>query len=143
MAIPKKSLKLVPKEDDEQKAVFQWADLMSVQYPQLKSLYAIPNGGSRNVIEAAKLKATGTKAGVPDICLPVAEGGFHGAYFEIKRLKGGKVSDYQRDWLKRLRDNGYYTAVCYGADDTIHTIEAYLIGSIKANHTETNHTEGA
>ena len=51
------------KEDNLQKACVTWFRL---QYPDVV-IFAIPNGGSRNPIEAAKLKATGTLAGVADL----------------------------------------------------------------------------
>ena len=37
-------------------------------------MFRIPNGGSRHPAEAARLKAQGVKAGVPDLCIPVARG---------------------------------------------------------------------
>lgn len=40
-------------------------------YPQIRGLlFSVPNGGTRNMIEAVKLKATGLTLGIPDmICL--------------------------------------------------------------------------
>ena len=67
-------------ESEEQICLFQWAQYQSGRYPELELMYHIPNGGSRNKYEAANLKLQGVKAGVPDICLPVARGKFHGLY---------------------------------------------------------------
>src|SRR5262245_64718583 len=47
--------------------------------------FAIPNGGARDVITAGRLKAEGVRAGVPDVCLPVARAGYHGLFLEVKR----------------------------------------------------------
>ena len=47
-------------EDDEQAAVFDWAAHM----PALKWMHSIPNGGKRNIREAARLKRQGVKSGV-------------------------------------------------------------------------------
>ena len=44
----------------------------------------MPNGGKRNPAEAARFKAMGVKAGVPDLCLPVPMNGYAGLYIEMK-----------------------------------------------------------
>ena len=81
----------VPTEADEQIALFEWAALQSGRFPELTLLHHVPNGGSRNKIEAARLRAQGVKSGVPDLCLPVARGGNHGLYIELKRQRGGRI----------------------------------------------------
>lgn len=71
-------------ESVEQTNLFRWAAYEQGKYPELKLMYHIPNGGSRNRLEAANLKKQGVKSGVPDICLPVARGAYHGLYIEMK-----------------------------------------------------------
>lgn len=115
-----------PKEGEEQEALFQWAAYQLGTMPELELMHHIPNGGSRNKIEAARLKAQGVKSGVPDIFLPVARKGFHGLYIELKRKKSGVVSESQSKWLGALMEQGYMTAVCYGAEQAINVIKEYL-----------------
>ena len=115
-------------EHKEQTALFYWASVMTHKYPELKLLHAIPNGGLRDKAVAGKLKAEGVKPGVPDVCLPVARGGFHGLYIEMKRVDEGKTSDEQGWWLAELVKQGYYTWVCHGAVEAIEVIENYLGG---------------
>lgn len=103
-----------PTESEEQQALFEWAKFAECQYPSLKWLHAIPNGGLRHKATAARLKAEGVKAGVPDIDLPVAKGGYHGLRIEMKRRYGGRTSEDQDEWLEGLRENGYLTGVCKG-----------------------------
>ena len=98
------------------------------KHPELALLYAIPNGGKRSIKTARMLKATGVKAGVPDMCLPVPRYPYHGLYIELKRRKGGRVSEKQSEWLHDLRKEGYKTCVCYGSDEAIQVIEEYLKG---------------
>ena len=112
-------------EATEQEAVIEWCGWMERQHPELKLLYHIPNGGSRNKIEAANLKRQGVKAGVPDLCLPVPMNGFHGLYIEMKYGKN-KTTETQEEWLKELKEQGYFTAVCYGAEQAKWTIARYL-----------------
>lgn len=121
---------MTPLEDDEQESVFQWANIFETRYPELRWLHAIPNGGSRNPIEAAKLKRMGVKAGVPDIELPVAKGGYTGLHIELKRMEGGRVSLLQKEWIEGLSELGRLAAVCKGAREAIPLIEKYLRGEI-------------
>lgn len=115
------------REAQEQAAVFEWAAWMAKSIPELALLYHIPNGGSRNIIEARNLKAQGVKSGVPDIVLPVARGKYHGLYIELKR-KGGRPTELQLNWIKRLCEQGYAALICYGADEARATIARYLNG---------------
>lgn len=113
-------------ESQEQQLLFEWAALSAGRWPELALMYHIPNGGSRSKSEAGRFKAEGVKSGVPDICLPVARGRYHGLYIELKRVKGGRVSPAQQRWIAALRDQGYCACVCKGWDDAAHVIKAYL-----------------
>ena len=121
----KKKANYTPKEEEEQKAFIQYCMMQSNKYEGLDLIYAIPNGGSRNTIEAHNLKLTGVRAGVPDLFLPVARKGKHGLYIEMKRQKGGRLSEYQKEWLEKLSAQGYETAVCHGLEEAIKTVEEY------------------
>jgi hypothetical protein len=115
-----------PTEAQEQTAVFNWAAVMVRRWPELRLMYHVPNGGSRNPKEARNLKQQGVKPGIPDICLPVARKGYHGLYIEMKRRKGGKISAEQAQMLGDLREQGYCAWVCKGANDAIELITEYL-----------------
>lgn len=99
-------------EDGHQLALFCYCATSGI--PELKWLFHIPNGGSRHIAEAGKLKAMGVKRGVPDICLPIKRNGFGALYIELKKPKVGIVSDEQEEWLDFLSDQGYATRVCFG-----------------------------
>ena len=116
----------VPLEDAEQRIIFQWAAMETAARPELGLLYAIPNGGKRAIKTAVALKKQGVKRGVPDMCLPVARNGYHGLYIELKRQKGGTVSETQKSWITALTEQGYKAVVCRGADEAIGTIKEYL-----------------
>lgn len=118
--------KLVPREDVEQAALFSWAGYSEGKYPELKLLFAIPNGGYRPISVAISMKETGTKSGVPDIFLPVPMWSFHGLFIEMKRVKGGAVSVNQKEWITGLRENGYRVEVCKGFEAARDTILEYL-----------------
>jgi len=88
-------------------------------------MYHVPNGGHRNKATAARLKAAGVKAGVPDVVLPAPKGVYHGLYIEMK-VKPNTPTDNQKEWLTYLKSVGYQTAVCYSYEEAIKVIVAYL-----------------
>lgn len=118
----------IPTESAEQQLLFQWARMQSGKYPELTLLYHIPNEGKRSHKTGARMKAEGLKSGVPDICLPVARGGHHGLYIELKRVKNSRVTVAQMEWIEALTRQGYVAAVCRGADEAIELITRYLNG---------------
>lgn len=112
-------------EHKEQKALFDWAALAAPAHPELALMFAIPNGGYRNKVTAARMKAEGVKAGVPDICLPVARNGYHGLWIEMKSAEG-RMKKHQRAFCQRLADHGYRVVVCWSWDAARREIESYL-----------------
>lgn len=117
-----------PTEEQEQAAVMEWAMLMEKQAPELALLYHCPNGADRHPAVAAKLKKQGVKPGVPDLFLPVARGMAHGLYIEMKRQKGGRVSEDQKAWMEALTQQGYVCIVARGAEEACDAIWNYLEG---------------
>ena len=123
-----------PTEEQEQAAIFEWVTLMQPQIPELADLFHIPNGGWRAPATAAKLKAQGVKPGVSDLMLPVARGGYHGLWIELKRRKGGKVSPHQSDWITEMRFQGYRAEVCHGSEEACDLIYRYLMEADYGDH---------
>lgn len=117
-------------EAQEQIFLFQWANLARCKYPELELMHHIPNGGKRNAREAVSLKRQGVKAGVPDICLPVPRGKYHGLYIELK-VGNNKTSSHQNKWINKLREQNYYVEVCYGWRAAQEVIENYLGKKVK------------
>ena len=114
-------------EHDEQVALIHWAKLTQSILPELALLHAIPNGGQRSKATAGKLKAEGVQAGVPDLCLPVARGGYHGLYIELKHGRNQPTQEQKR-WLMRLRAEGYRAEVAWEFEGALDLIERYLSG---------------
>lgn len=113
------------REAAEQEALFRWAEFVVGRYPELDLLHHIPNGGSRNAMEAANLKRQGVKAGVPDLFLPVARNGWHGLYIEMK-AGSNKTTAMQDRWIDALRKQGYLVAVCYDWGTAVKVLTHYL-----------------
>jgi len=110
----------LPTEREEQKILIQYLQARRIPH------YAVPNGGSRNPIEAKNLKAEGVNAGVPDICIPVPNKKYHGLYIEMKRQRGGRVSEKQKEWIDKLNHLGYLAVVCRGFDEAREVVESYM-----------------
>lgn len=123
-------------EDTEQMGVIDWANWNTGRFPELQLLFHVPNGGKRNAAEAARFKAMGVKAGVPDLCLPVPMNGFAGLYIEMKYGKN-RTTKEQEKWIEALRQQGYKVAVCYGGVAATKELESYLQGTrTKLGHEE-------
>lgn len=110
-------------ETTEQITLFNWAENNKHILPCLSLMYHIPNEGKRT--NGAVSKAMGLKSGVPDVCLPVPSHNFNGLYLEMKYGKNKPTKD-QEAFMAALRQQGYKTAVCYGADEEKAEILDYL-----------------
>lgn len=101
---------LYPSEHVEQREFVEW---FRSQYPDLW-IFAIPNGGKRGIREAARLKAEGVTAGVPDLYCPAVK-----LWIEMKRQKGSRTSKEQKDWIVYLAGIGHTAIIAYGYADAV------------------------
>jgi hypothetical protein len=106
--------RILPTEDEEQAAFVQWFRL---KWPDVR-IFAIPNGGKQAWITAKRMKATGRSPGVPDLNIPAWE-----VWVEMKRQKGGSLSDDQKDWHEYLRGLGHTVFVAKGAEEAKKIVE--------------------
>ena len=113
-------------EHDEQVALIAWVQYAKKRVPELDLLYAIPNGGMRDKAVAAKLKAEGVMAGVPDLHLPVARGEYHSLYIEMKFGKN-ILTDKQAELKPKLEKQGNAVVVCYSFEQAVETLNEYLV----------------
>jgi len=128
--VPAKSKKQPwqPKESLAQAALFDWAGWASARYPDLVLLFAVPNGvplhGPQRYAVINWLKAQGLRPGVPDICLPVARGGYHSKWL-VMEVRGGRVSEAQQLWIDRLRRAGASVTICESFEQAVADLEIY------------------
>ncbi len=118
--LPLSAKSTVPHESYEQIKLATWLWKKGIKFT------ASANGGSRNAIEGAKFKRMGVSPGFPDVEIPLPVKPYHGLYIELKRVKGGKVSDVQQEWLDYLNDKGYYACVAKGFEHAKEIVEWYL-----------------
>jgi hypothetical protein len=105
-------------------------DKFREQFPDVGPLLIhIPNGGFRkNAFEGWRLKKQGVRAGVSDLLLPVARGGFFGLWIEFKAAppNDAPVSDSQEEWVGLMQSQGYSAHVCLGVEAAMKVLTAYL-----------------
>ncbi len=106
-------------EDQLQKAVARYLDLQKVLWCHA------PNGGTRNIIEATKLKAMGVKSGVPDCMVFTRKRGYTGLAIELK-VGYNKPSKNQLDFMAELEQNDWLCVVTWSLEEAIDLIDWYV-----------------
>lgn len=89
------------------------------------NLFAVPNGGYRTKTTAALMKAEGQLAGVADLILLKRKGRCGALLLEAK-VKGNYQSETQREWQKRIEEDGYIYKVFRSLDEFIEIVNNYL-----------------
>ena len=118
----------LPTEHLEQATLVSWFE---DAYPSLR-IFAIPNGATlagtiqQRSKQVNKLKAEGMRTGVPDLFIPAKNAIYAGLFIEMKRSKGGTLSNEQKDWLNFLNEQGYKASVCAGYSDAVSIILDYF-----------------
>ena len=123
-----------PKRNDEehqiQKSYFKILSLNENEFPELAYIFAIPNGGKRNIGVAVKMKREGVKRGVPDCQIPIAVKPFHGCFLETKTEKG-TMSKEQKEYRLFLVNQGYEHIICRSCDELVTATQKYLNITLK------------
>lgn len=111
-------------EADMQSEFFKQVGLFFPQIPD-KLLFAVPNGGSRNKIEAANLKRQGTKPGVADVILLIPKKGFASLCMEFKTSKG-RQSEHQKEFQNQAENCGSKYVIVRSVAQAIEEIKKYI-----------------
>lgn len=97
------------------------------QYPK-DVIFAIPNGGKRDVGTAIRLNHEGVLAGVADLFIMRGVCGdfySHGLFIEMK-VGNNKQTDNQKEFEQKCITLGYTYAVCYSFDEFKALVNNYL-----------------
>lgn len=122
-----------PSEHQEQASVITWwMHQYKVYGLPRNALFAIPN--AQHLIQFATnkhafmayLRSEGFRDGMLDMMLAVPKAPFSGLFIEMKRLKGGTVSDEQSDNIQMFHQLGYAAGIQRGAASAISAIKHYL-----------------
>ncbi|MCQ2975158.1 MAG: VRR-NUC domain-containing protein [Bacteroidales bacterium] len=115
----KNKVKFVLSEYEEQKLFVKWLRDNKIKCQSSGNGFALDT--KNNIRYMAKLKATGLSVGFPDLEILIGNG--ITLYVEMKRTKGGVVSEAQKKWIEWLNENGYNAKVCYGAEEAIEFVK--------------------
>ena len=96
-------------------------------YPAYRGgcLFAVPNGGHRNIQTARSLKAEGVTSGVSDLLLLVPKREYHGLCVEVK-TPVGRQSDNQKNWQRIIEAQGYRYEIVRSLDEFAELVRWYL-----------------
>lgn len=111
-------------EDAMQIAVFDWLTLKGLR----DISYHCANERKTSAAAGSLLKRKGVTAGVSDIAIMRARGGFNGLFIELKVMPN-KPTPKQIAFIKTMNKEGYFATVCYSFDEAIKVIEDYMAGS--------------
>lgn len=110
-------------EDQLQKSCIRFFDY---QYPNLKNqLHHSPNGGKRNIREAARFKAMGVRAGFPDLILLHPNNFYPFMGIELKTEKG-RQSEHQKEYQKMFEEIGAKYVIVRSLEEFMKEIKSYL-----------------
>lgn len=110
------------KESEVQALVFKYLEDRDLDsHPSLSGIKAKSWGQIRF------MKSQGIRKGHPDLMIEEPAGKYQIFFLELKKI-GGKLSDDQKEWLKRHIAKGHAVSVSYGYYDAIYKIEKYLQG---------------
>ncbi len=112
-------------EETEQIEFMHWAKLQEEQYPELRWMFHVPNGGKRNRWEAVALKQMGVKSGVSDLMMLVPRGKYSGLIIEMK-YGTNTLTEEQKAFLHFQMNNGYCCVVCYSSALAKDLVRTYL-----------------
>jgi VRR-NUC domain len=94
------------------------------KYPQIRlCLFHVPNGGTRNIIEATQLKASGITPGIPDLLLLWGKKLFA---CEVKK-PGGKITPAQKLIHEVWSKQGVIVKVAYSSDEIVEWAEEIIL----------------
>ncbi len=108
-------------EDQLQQKIFTWYNneyCLKNHIPR-HVIFSVPNGGSRNVIEAKKLKATGLLSGVSDLIILQPN---KTLFIELK-IEKGVQSDKQKDFENVVSNLGFNYYIVRSLDEFKKIIE--------------------
>jgi len=122
---PSKKKRVVKHEEADIQTEF--FDKVFKVFPTLprKLLFAVPNGGSRNKVEAANMKKQGVTPGVADVILLIPKKGYASLCLEFKTA-AGRQSDEQKEFQKQAEMCRSKYVIVRSAMEAITVIREYL-----------------
>jgi hypothetical protein len=125
MALSKK----IPTEEEDQKALVAWLKMLPVLF------FAIPNDNKtsfldrrKSIVSELRAQSLGKSPGVPDLVI-MAKNKLP-LFLEMKRLKGGRLSEAQKKWHQDLEEYGHIVRTAKGFGEAVDIVKKYLQGKL-------------
>ncbi len=112
------------KEAAIQAEFFEKIKLLFPRLPE-KLIFAVPNGGSRHIMEAANMKRQGIKAGVADVILLIPSKGFGSLCIEFKTSRGRQSPD-QIKFQQEAEKHGNKYVIVRSVMEAVSAVKEYL-----------------
>lgn len=113
-------------DDKEHRIQCECIRAFRYKYPKLRhNLFSVPNGGRRDKVTGAKLKAEGALAGVSDLIF-LKSNRFYGALLIEMKTPTGKQNESQKEWERLISQDGYKYVICRSVSEFMQEIEDYL-----------------
>ena len=110
---------IIPKEDDECFALVEYLEWKGLKFTHIANETFTKFWSVKN-----KNKKLGVRSGFPDYIIIVKN---KILCIEMKRKKGGAISENQQNWIDELNKcKDVYAVVCYGFDEAKNVIDKYL-----------------
>lgn len=108
---------MIPTEEQEQMLFIHWLTTKKLSY------WHTPNSTyTKSWSQKRHNTNMGVQSGIPDLFVIVNN---QVVGVEMKRLKGGVVSDNQKAWIEKLNNANIPTKVCKGFREAIEYIESF------------------
>ena len=120
-----KTIKLKISEHQIQKEFFTQISIDPVMKKYRRLIFAVPNGGSRNIVEASRMKQAGVTAGVADVICLIPRSPYHGVCIEFK-TGYNKLSEHQEEFRDAVEEQSYWYVVCYSTESAIQILMDYI-----------------
>ncbi len=108
---------MIPTEAEEGRLLVTYLRLKGYKFTHVANE---TGSGAGARFQGMRNKRQGTSKGFPDY-LVIANNRL--LAIELKRVKGGRATPEQKEWLEHLNNVGVPAKVCHGADEAIEFIE--------------------
>lgn len=123
MILTKTKKNTTPLEVVEQAKVVQYIEILQRQGKDI-TFSAIPNSTfTKSWSVKRRNTSQGVRAGLPDLFLIINKEPF---WIEMKRQKGGVISEEQKHWHTKIKESGQEIYVCYGFEEAKTVIDLKL-----------------
>lgn len=96
-------------------------------HPEARKIFHIPNEGKMSAIAGAILNREGRQKGVFDLHLPLARGGYHSFWMEVK-IPGDSLTPEQAEFGRQVWADGCYAVTVWDSQTGIDQVMDYLKG---------------